>query len=139
MGLGPRLMTNQSGGLKKAEKGPAPPVRVENRIGVQASSDVICIISSPPGPGMAMVERRSVSTERPVCTRSDSTCTTRMGRSACGATYVPGPVITVGCTQPRKIFDHALKCGGFRWSFLNPQLFAMSSYEPAPSPIPSES
>ncbi len=46
MGLGPRLMTSQSGGSKGAQKGPAPPIKIENRIGVQASSDVLWEILS---------------------------------------------------------------------------------------------
>ncbi|MEI7931902.1 MAG: SRPBCC domain-containing protein [Alphaproteobacteria bacterium] len=45
MGLGPRMMTSQSGGFK-VQKGPAPPVKIENRIGVQASSEVLWEILS---------------------------------------------------------------------------------------------
>jgi hypothetical protein len=34
-------MTSQSGGLKKPEKGPTPPIKIEVRVGIQASSEVI--------------------------------------------------------------------------------------------------
>ena len=47
MGLGPRLMTNVIGGPPKAAKsGPAPPLKVENRIGVQAPPEVVWEILS---------------------------------------------------------------------------------------------
>ena len=42
MGLGPRLMTSAVGGPPKAPKGgPAAPLKLENRIGVQAPPEVI--------------------------------------------------------------------------------------------------
>ena len=41
MTLGPRLMTNQSGGSRGADRGPAPPIKYENRIGIQAPSEIL--------------------------------------------------------------------------------------------------